>query len=113
MVDGKTYVVVVSGYFGDVSPEPYGLRVRLDRRTAIPACAASTYPGIPTIAPTVPAGLEVTAATNTLYVTNAARLDHEATVNGTTGGSSDVLAAIVAHLMGSTGSTLVCSCSTD
>ena len=95
LVSGKTYVVVVSGYFGDVSPEPYGLRVRLDRRTAIPACATSTYPGT-TTAPAVPAGLEITAGTNTLYVTNAARLDREAGVNGTTNGSAEVLTAIAA-----------------
>ena len=95
LVSGKTYVVVVSGYFGDVSPEPYGLRVRLDRRTAIPACATSTYPGT-TTAPAIPAGLEITAGTNTLYVTNAARLDREAGVNGTTNGSAEVLTAIAA-----------------
>ncbi len=91
LVSGKTYVVVVSGYFSDVSPEPYGLRVRLDRRTAIPACASNTYPGtstLPTLAP-ANASLAITPSTNTLYVTNTARLDREAP-----GRSADVIAAI-------------------
>ena len=47
VVDGKTYVVVVSGYFGDVSPQPYGLRVRLDRRTAIPDVQHPRTPASP------------------------------------------------------------------
>ena len=91
LVSGKTYVVVVSGYFSDVSPEPYGLRVRLDRRTAIPECAANTYPGTstpPALAP-ANASLAITSSTNTLYVTNAARLDREAP-----GRSNDVITAI-------------------
>ena len=37
LVGEQTYLVVVSGYYGDLSDEPYGLRVRLDRRTALPA----------------------------------------------------------------------------
>jgi len=88
LVSGQTYVVVVSGYFGAVSAEPYGLRVRLDRRTAIPACAASTYPRSAD-PPAVPAGLEISAGIDTLYITNAARLDHEST-----GRSVNVLTAV-------------------
>jgi uncharacterized protein YjbI with pentapeptide repeats len=88
---GKTYVVVVSGYFSDVSPEPYGLRVRLDRRTAVPECAANTYPGSSTPPALTPANasLAITSSTNTLYVTNAARLDREAP-----GRANDVITAI-------------------
>ena len=78
-IDGtQTYLVVVSGYYGDLSPEPYGLRVRLDRRTALPAeCEALPYPGNLAL-PSVSQGLDVEPGiTNTLYVTNSARLQFE------------------------------------
>ncbi len=85
-----TYVVAVSGYFGDLSTEPYGLRVRLDRRSALPPCATVLeYPDhAPPTAETPPA-LNIGGGTNTLYVTNAARLDAEAA-----GRSGDIIAAI-------------------
>ena len=90
LVGGETYVVVVSGYFGDLSPEPYGLRVRLDRRTALPECANDSYPGTSTPSQ-VPTNLIPVDGTNTLYVTNGARLESESP-----GRLSDVVDAIVA-----------------
>jgi uncharacterized protein YjbI with pentapeptide repeats len=92
LVDGTTYVVVVSGYFGSISSDPYALRVRLDRRNALPACAAApfAYPG-PTPPRAVPTelGLAVEPGINTLYVTSAARLDAE-----TSGRASDIISSI-------------------
>jgi hypothetical protein len=78
LVEGETYVVVVSGYFGDISPEPYGLRLRLDRRTALPQCATTIpYPG-PSAPGAVPTALDPNVGTkNTLYITNGARLEAE------------------------------------
>jgi uncharacterized protein YjbI with pentapeptide repeats len=98
LVSGKTYVVVVSGYFSDVSPEPYGLRVRLDRRTAIPACAATTYPATstPPALAASNASLAITPSTNTLYVTHAARLGYEAGRTGSAKTFNDVATAIAA-----------------
>ncbi len=87
LLTNTKYVVVVSGYFGDLSPEPYGLRVRLDTRTALPDCAVTDlnpavdgiqgYPNHSLTAPPVPPDLVVGPQTNTLYVTNSARLDAE------------------------------------
>ncbi|HSP28942.1 MAG TPA: C25 family cysteine peptidase, partial [Ilumatobacteraceae bacterium] len=77
VVAGETYIIAVSSYYNDLSPEPYGLRVRLDGRNAIPACATSaTYP-----APVQPVSntLPVKPGTNTLYVTNLSRLAAENT----------------------------------
>ncbi len=92
LVGGATYVITVSGYFGDLSPEPYGLRVRLDTRTGLPACATqlqNLYP--PPVASTaiIPPSLNIGTGTNTLYVTNGARLDRESP-----GRLADVIAAI-------------------
>ena len=78
LVGGATYVITVSGYFGALSPEPYGLRVRLDTRTALPACAPPvSYPVPVPSTTTIRVPLVVGPGTNTLYVTNGARLDRE------------------------------------
>ena len=78
LVRGATYVITVSGYFGDLSPEPYGLRVRLDTRTGLPTCASPIgYPAPIASTAIIPGALAVGAGTNTLYVTNSARLDRE------------------------------------
>ncbi len=94
LVGGATYVITVSGYFGDLSPEPYGLRVRLDTRTALPACATqlqNVYPAPVASATTIPGALNIGTGTNTLYVTNSARLDRE---------SPGKLAGVIAALEG-------------
>ncbi len=78
LVGGKTYVITVSGYFGDLSPEPYGLRVRLDTRTALPSAqrdrSATPFRALRSPLTSRPRSTS-TAGTNTLYVTNSARLN--------------------------------------
>jgi uncharacterized protein YjbI with pentapeptide repeats len=98
LVAGTTYVVVVSGYFGDLSNEPYGLRIRLDRRTALPECAAAPFPYPMAAAPTaiVPVDLAVAEGINTLYVTNAARLDAESASLTSGVGTDEIITSIAA-----------------
>ena len=93
--EDAVYVVAVTGYYGDLSTEPYGLRVRLDRRSALPPCATTiAYPDHEPSGATVPASLGLDGDTNTLYVTNAARLDAEAALDAAVDDSSDIIAAI-------------------
>lgn len=80
LVEGTTYYVAVSSYLGASSVRPYGLRLRLDTSTALPACAAE-LPALPSaVGRVVPAGLEVNGNTNTLFVTSWERLAREGTV---------------------------------
>jgi uncharacterized protein YjbI with pentapeptide repeats len=98
LVEGTTYVVVVSGYFGDLSNEPYGLRIRLDRRTALPECAPPPFAYPAPAAPTavVPPSLAVAPGIDTLYVTNAARLDAESAGLTSGVGTDEIITSIAA-----------------
>jgi hypothetical protein len=90
LVAGNEYFVAVSSYLGITSPKPYGLRVRLDTRTALPECAVWTTANSVTASAAVPGGLAIDGDTNVLYVTNWQRLAAE----GSTAVADDVLDAI-------------------
>ena len=103
LVEGDRYIVVVSTYFSTFSPEPYGLRVRLDGSTAAPECAASPYLGIPTASTEIPVEVAVDSGINTLYITNRARLDHELGASAGAQPTSDEIIAEIENTEGVNG----------
>ena len=95
---GKTYYVQVTSYNGDLSDQPYALRLRLSDGTTLPPCAAGERPFPHPLPPAADlADVVIPPGVNTLFVTNTRWL--EATLgaddgNPATNEADDVLASI-------------------
>jgi CSLREA domain-containing protein len=92
---GATYYVAVTSYNQSLSPQPYGLRVRVDGAVDLPACAA---PRFDEVALPEPQAIDVPSDATTLYVTNTQWLaasevdvtDVLAAIDGTAGVNGEV-----------------------